>query len=182
MKEKNEDMIGVQPMSPEDLPVVLRLERESFGQMAWTERDFRSAMASDYDYPMVLHARMSRTAMPEKGAAAENAGRETPPEKNAPDVSAYAVLRVLAPEAEIENICVAPAYRRGGLGVCLMQEMLETAAKKGAVRIFLEVRAHNEAAQALYRKMGFSEAYVRKAYYRSPMDDAIIMMKEIGNA
>lgn len=66
MKEKNEDMTGVQPMSPEDLPEVLRLERESFGQMAWTERDFRSAMASDYDYPMVLHARMSRTAMPEK--------------------------------------------------------------------------------------------------------------------
>ena len=141
----------IEAMRLEDIPEVLHLEREAFGQMAWHAGDFEAAIASKCDFPLVI-----RTT----------------------GLAGYAVLRTIAPEAEIENICVAPACRRSGVGEALMEEMLRLAAERDAKRIFLEVRAHNEPAKALYRKRGFVESYRRRNYYQGPTEDAIIMMKE----
>lgn len=141
----------IEAMRLEDIPEVLHLEREAFGQMAWHAVDFEAAIASKCDFPLVI-----RTT----------------------GLAGYAVLRIIAPEAEIENICVAPACRRSGVGEALMEEMLRLAAERDAERIFLEVRAHNEPAKALYRKRGFVESYRRRNYYQGPTEDAIIMMKE----
>lgn len=145
----------IEAMQLEDIPEVLRLEREAFGQMAWHAEDFESAISSKCDFPLVIQA------------GADSSG-----------LAGYAVLRIIAPEAEIENICVAPVCRRSGVGETLMAEMLRLAAERDAERIFLEVRAHNEPAKALYRKNGFVESYRRKNYYQGPTEDAIIMMKE----
>lgn len=141
----------IEAMRLEDIPEVLHLEREAFGQMAWHAGDFEAAIASKCDFPLVI-----RTT----------------------GLAGYAVLRIIAPEAEVENICVAPACRRSGVGEALMEEMLRFAAERDAERIFLEVRAHNEPAKALYRKRGFVESYRRRNYYQGPTEDAIIMMKE----
>lgn len=141
----------IEAMRLEDIPEVLHLEREAFGQMAWHAGDFEAAIASKCDFPLVI-----RTI----------------------GLAGYAVLRIIAPEAEVENICVAPACRRSGVGEALMEEMLRLAAERDAERIFLEVRAHNEPAKALYRKRGFVESYRRRNYYQGPTEDAIIMMKE----
>lgn len=141
----------IEAMRLEDIPEVLHLEREAFGQMAWHAGDFEAAIASKCDFPLVI-----RTT----------------------GLAGYAVLRIIAPEAEVENICVAPACRRSGVGEALMEAMLRLAAERDAERIFLEVRAHNEPAKALYRKRGFVESYRRKNYYQGPTEDAIIMMKE----
>ena len=141
----------IEAMRLEDIPEVLPLEREAFGQMAWHAVDFEAAIASKCDFSLMI-----RTT----------------------GLAGYAVLRIIAPEAEIENICVAPACRRSGVGEALMEEMLRLAAERDAKRIFLEVRAHNEPAKALYRKRGFVESYRRRNYYQGPTEDAIIMMKE----
>lgn len=141
----------IEAMRLEDIPEVLHLEREAFGQMAWHAGDFEAAIASKCDFPLVI-----RTT----------------------GLAGYAVLRIIAPEAEVENICVAPACRRSGVGEALMEAMLRLAAERDAERIFLEVRAHNEPAKALYRKRGFVESYRRRNYYQGPTEDAIIMMKE----
>lgn len=141
----------IEAMRLEDIPEVLHLEREAFGQMAWHAGDFEAAIASKCDFPLVICTT---------------------------GLAGYAVLRIIAPEAEVENICVAPACRRSGVGEALMEEMLRLAAERDAERIFLEVRAHNEPAKALYRKRGFVESYRRRNYYQGPTEDAIIMMKE----
>jgi ribosomal-protein-alanine N-acetyltransferase len=65
--------------------------------------------------------------------------------------------------------------RRNGIGETLMLKMIKTALYKQAQVIYLEVRAGNAPARALYQKLGFKELYVRKGYYRDPIDDAIIM-------
>lgn len=150
-----ENAYTIKAMCQEDIPEVLRLEREAFGQMAWHAEDFESAISSKCDFPLVIQAGTDSIGL-----------------------AGYAVLRIIAPEAEIENICVAPACRRSGVGETLMAEMLHLAAERDAERIFLEVRAHNEPAKALYLKSGFVESYRRKNYYQGPTEDAIIMMKE----
>lgn len=150
-----ENAYTIKAMCQKDIPEVLLLEREAFGQMAWHAEDFESAISSKCDFPLVIQA-----------------------ENDSIGLAGYAVLRIIAPEAEIENICVAPACRRSGVGETLMEEMLRLAAERDAERIFLEVRAHNEPAKALYLKSGFVESYRRKNYYQGPTEDAIIMMKE----
>ena len=43
-------------------------------------------------------------------------------------------------------------------------------------KVFLEVRASNEAALGLYRRFGFSEAGRRANYYERPREDALVMV------
>ena len=45
--------------------------------------------------------------------------------------------------------------------------------------VSLEVRMSNLAAIALYRQMGFETMAIRKDYYRSPREDALVMLKPI---
>ncbi len=87
------------------------------------------------------------------------------------------------PEAEIATLAVQPAHRRQGIGRALLQQALEYACAQGPVqRVFLEVRADNTAAQALYRAFGFAVVGRRRGYYRTPQGrvDALIMRRECG--
>lgn len=78
-------------------------------------------------------------------------------------------------EWEIENVAVAGAARRRGLGSRLLGEFLNLARSRGGKHIFLEVRASNHAARALYQKWAFVEAGTRKSYYQDPLEDALIL-------
>lgn len=70
-------------------------------------------------------------------------------------------------EAEILTLAVDPRYRRNKIGARLLARFLNEAHKAGARRVFLEVAAHNIAAQALYQTAGFIHAGVRKRYYKN---------------
>ncbi|HMF91917.1 MAG TPA: ribosomal protein S18-alanine N-acetyltransferase [Candidatus Angelobacter sp.] len=78
-------------------------------------------------------------------------------------------------EWEIENVAVAGAARRRGLGSRLLGEFMDLARQRGGKHIFLEVRASNRAAQALYQKWAFVEAGTRRSYYQDPVEDALIL-------
>lgn len=80
-----------------------------------------------------------------------------------------------AGEAEIITLAVRPSARRGGLAGRLIEHARCALQLK---RIFLEVAADNEAARALYTKLGFVETGQRKAYYKranGPRVDGVLM-------
>lgn len=87
-----------------------------------------------------------------------------------PDVetTAFILCRVVADEAEILTLATAPAVRGQGLGRRLVEAAAETAALRGATRLFLEVADDNAAALALYARTGFIEVGRRRAYYARP--------------
>ncbi len=80
--------------------------------------------------------------------------------------AALGVVRVVADEAELLTICVAPEARRGGRAAGLLDRLIEIASSRGATRMFLEVAEDNAAARALYTRAGFTDAGYRKSYYR----------------
>jgi ribosomal-protein-alanine N-acetyltransferase len=81
-------------------------------------------------------------------------------------------------ELHINNLAVAPAFRRTGVATALLSRVLADGAKLGAVCATLEVRRSNDPARLLYERFGFSVAGVRRAYYSRPVEDAIILRRD----
>lgn len=77
----------------------------------------------------------------------------------------FALLQLIAPDAEILTIVIDPALRGHGHGAALLGQALLAAANHGADTVFLEVDATNTAARALYASAGFQQTGRRKAYY-----------------
>ncbi|HCI53005.1 MAG TPA: ribosomal-protein-alanine N-acetyltransferase [Gallionella sp.] len=93
------------------------------------------------------------------------------------EVRGYAVLMPGVGEAELLTIGVALAHQRKGLGRLMLVELLRMAAEKQLSRVFLEVRASNRAAIALYLRAGFAQIGLRRGYYRNAAgsEDALVM-------
>ena len=85
----------------------------------------------------------------------------------------FLAISQLAGELEITNIDIKKDYQGHGLGSQLLADLDYV-----DFPIFLEVRASNTPAQALYKKWGFDIIGKRKQYYHEPVEDAIIMKRE----
>ncbi len=82
-------------------------------------------------------------------------------------------------EADLLNLCVCPEARRRGVAAALMRELERRLIPRGVEKITLEVRASNEPAIALYKKLGYARVGLRKGYYEKPREDALILQKNI---
>lgn len=81
-----------------------------------------------------------------------------------------------ADQADILDVAVDPSFRRRGIARALMETVLEDACKAGVETVFLEVRASNVPAIALYTALGFTPCGKRKNYYTAPREDALLML------
>lgn len=77
----------------------------------------------------------------------------------------FALGRVAADEAEVLTIAVRPDARRRGVARALLRALVDTAAGRGAVALFLEVSERNDAARALYAAFGAVQVGRRPRYY-----------------
>ncbi len=77
-------------------------------------------------------------------------------------------------EVEILNVATDPERQRQGIASYLMHHAIADARAHHRELVRLEVRRGNQAAQALYRKLGFRAVGVRPSYYRD-LEDAIVM-------
>jgi len=134
-----------------DLEAIMQIESSVFESDAWSPDAMRAELGSSHTFYLV----------------AESDGR----------VEGYAGL--LAPkgasQADIQTIAVIPEARRKGLGRELVTLLLAEATERGAREIFLEVRADNPHAQALYESLGFEEIAIRVGYYQPDNVDAHVM-------
>jgi [ribosomal protein S18]-alanine N-acetyltransferase len=95
------------------------------------------------------------------------------------DLVGYVIGWYVLDEGELANLAVAQEARRHGIGRSLLDAMLDDAASRAASRIFLEVRESNEAARQLYAQRDFEYVGRRKRYYRSPVEDALILRRTL---
>lgn len=79
----------------------------------------------------------------------------------------------------ITNLAVLPEFRRQKLATTLMQILLDRAVKLGSVHAVLEVSVSNQAALALYRKMGFLKQAAAPNYYPAEHQDGLKMAKNL---
>ncbi len=93
------------------------------------------------------------------------------------EVIGYAVLMIVLDEAQLLNLSIAASFQKQGLGRALLNHVMTQAVSLEADYMFLEVRASNVAAIALYQRVGFKQVSVRRGYYPADpgREDAIIM-------
>ncbi|QFI53578.1 ribosomal protein S18-alanine N-acetyltransferase [Aeromonas simiae] len=91
----------------------------------------------------------------------------------------FYISDLVAGDSSLMNICVHPDWQGKGLGRALLLDYLERSKGKGAEAWFLEVRASNQPAIALYESTGFAEYCRREDYYGTGNDreDAILMSR-----
>ncbi|MFZ5354317.1 MAG: tRNA (adenosine(37)-N6)-threonylcarbamoyltransferase complex dimerization subunit type 1 TsaB [Bacillota bacterium] len=94
-------------------------------------------------------------------------------------VVGYGGMWQILDEGHITNIAVHPDYRKHKIGEKIVQALIQKAKDLNINRLTLEVRASNDAAIGLYRKLGFTDCGIRKGYYYDTGEDAIIMWKEL---
>jgi [ribosomal protein S18]-alanine N-acetyltransferase len=145
---------SIEPLaSPADLDAVLQIERASFVN-PWT----REMYLAELENRGVSYCLIAR-----------NSAREV--------VGFCSFWRVLD-ELHINNLAVSPDARGAGAGTALLEAVLREGARLGARRATLEVRRSNDAARRLYERLGFAVAGVRRAYYTSPVEDALVLWRE----
>jgi ribosomal-protein-alanine N-acetyltransferase len=139
----------LEAMRPADLDEVMAIENAIYSH-PWTRGNFADSLRAGYD---------CRTWRLEG------------------ELIGYFILMAAAGEAHLLNLSVAARHQRSGHGRALLQEAAELARRRGAGRLFLEVRPSNLAAQALYTRFGFRRVAVRKGYYpsHSGREDALVL-------
>ena len=143
----------IRPMTAADVPSVAALEKLCFSD-PWSV----SSIASELDNPLSLWL-----VWEEDGAAA-----------------AYLGVQRVPPQADVMNVAVSPALRRRGIARVLFAELERRLPEID--ELFLEVRASNSGAIALYRTLGFEQVGRRPNYYLDPREDALILRKELFHA
>lgn len=147
--------LEIRPMRWWDIEPIVEIEQDAFGPTAWTPAQFWGELAQPTRAYVV----------------AESADR----------VVGYAGLFVLAPDADVQTIAVAPGHRGRGTGRRLLDWLMGTARDRGATRMMLEVKSDNDRARTVYRQAGFVDLALRRDYY-GPGRDAVIMRAELGHA
>jgi ribosomal-protein-alanine N-acetyltransferase len=150
---------------PGDLAAMLRIERVSFSD-PWSEESFAAALALDRMRVLVAESEVeSEGTRGGDGAVA---------------LLGYVVALVVGPEAEIADLALAPEARGRGIGRALLERTLAELAEGGVRTLYLEVRESNRAARSLYDAYGFDSVGRRRGYYREPVEDALVLRREIG--
>lgn len=148
--------VTIQRMAASDLEEVMQIEQQSF-PTPWHADTFRHEIACNHNAYYVV----AKAKLPE--------GERT---------VGYAGMWLVADEAHITTIAVAPAYRGRKIGERLLLNLLETAVRRGMLRATLEVRESNRVAQRLYLKYRFDAVGLRRRYYSDTGENAIVMWIE----
>jgi ribosomal-protein-alanine N-acetyltransferase len=92
------------------------------------------------------------------------------------EIVGYICANCIIDEGHILNIAVHPDMRQRGIANALLEKVVDGLSEKGCKSLYLEVRASNISAIRFYEKYGFVSVGIRKNYYTSPKEDAVVMM------
>ena len=81
----------------------------------------------------------------------------------------FGILNHAAEEAHILSLTIAPDWQRKGLGRKMLEKLISTALELGVNILYLEVKASNQAAIALYKNLIFLKLVLEKNTIVPPM-------------
>lgn len=150
-REKNA-VPQVRRMTREDGAAVAEMEHQLFAD-AWSEKSVLETLDQPNSICLIV----------------EKAGR----------TAGYLLAYTAVDEAEIARIAVMKEFQRQGAARALLAELEAVCGSEGIRRILLDVRSGNTAARTLYEKWGFKEDGIRQRFYENPVEDAVLMSRDL---
>ncbi|MGL5977818.1 MAG: ribosomal protein S18-alanine N-acetyltransferase [Erysipelotrichaceae bacterium] len=147
-------MILLREMTLDDFPQVLAIEQAIFSD-AWKEEHYQ------YELLENPYAKLYVATCDD-------------------DIVGYIGYWITFETCQITTVGVKSSMQSRGIGTLLLEFVEKQARSAGCETILLEVRISNETAKRLYRKQGYFDLNVRKAYYADNFEDAQVMAKGIG--
>lgn len=182
-------------MTPADIPGVRRIEVAAY-EDAWPQTTFEEELRNSFaTYLVAVDIDRTATATPKVEA--------TPPEAHPrldfPGRAWWSRLRARAasePRAaetgdvfagycgawfhvdqlHVVTVAVDPARQGHGIAQRLLLECFDRAIEAELRNVTLEVRTSNVRAQEIYRRFGFQQVGIHRAYYANNREDAIVML------
>jgi len=152
--------IVVRHLRPSDAAAIIEIQHASPQMAQWK--------AADYE-------RLARN--PHGLALVAESSAEASVQSNA--VAGFLAALAIGDEAEIQNLAVRADQRRQGIARALIEEAQRRLAARGVRNVFLEVRQSNLAARTLYSSLGYSECGLRRRYYTSDGEDALVLRRQL---
>jgi ribosomal-protein-alanine N-acetyltransferase len=144
-------MTEIRPMLVDDIPQVHKIEKSIFS-MPWSKKSFEDSIKNKNTIYLVALINQC--------------------------IVGYCGIYLCGEQADISNVAVDKEYRRKHVAEQLLESILEEAMNRGVRDVILEVRESNVPAISLYESLGFTEEGIRKNYYKSPTENALIMWKQ----
>lgn len=172
---------GLQPMTAEHLDAVLAIETRAYDH-PWTQANFVDSMAVGYHCrvltgPAGAGAADAGPAESARPANASSTGTGTS-QAAGETLIGYYVAMMGVDEVHLLNFTVAPEFQRQGWAPLMLEALAGWAQAQKAQWLWLEVRASNQRALAIYARNGFRRVGLRKGYYpgdTTAREDAIVM-------
>ena len=142
--------IKIEKMQFKDIPQVMELEKQSSLE-CWTANGYQESL-SNTNYNILV---------------AKSEGK----------VVGFLSMYVVGDEGYICNIAVDSIFRNCGIGTFLAEKTIEYSKYEKLKFLSLEVRESNAVAIKFYKKLGFVNLGMRKAFYSNPTENAVIMTK-----
>lgn len=139
------------PMTVAQIDAVMAIEAAAYA-FPWSRGNFIDSIAAGYPARVL------------QGARGELLG--------------YFVAMGGVDEMHLLNITVAPPVQGRGHGRVLVDALIALCREQRSRKLWLEVRASNAGARAMYAHLGFEQVGVRKGYYPAPFgrrEDAVVM-------
>ena len=157
----NKEEFKIVPMNERSIPEILDLA-EAARLAQWSYEDYRAELMLENSLTIQIEDNQNN------------------------NIAGFMVMRLITStntneysQADILNIAVSHKYRKRGVGSQLILKGIKEAAKQGPSLIWLEVRRSNAAAISFYEKHGFRVEYDRKNFYTEPIEDALVMKREV---
>ena len=156
--------VAFQPMREADLDAVCEVDKAAYTH-AWSRRHFADSLAAGYHGQLLL------------GEAAPG-DVVWPARADGRWLLGYLVAMPGVGEAHLLNLTVAPPHQRQGWARCLLDALVCWCREHDFGTLWLEVRASNAPALALYNRYGFHTVGRRRGYYpagHGEREDAMVM-------
>lgn len=139
-------------LSEDYLPAIMEIEKEAYPE-PWTVGMFREEMRSKRSFFYTAWVGES--------------------------LIGYSGFWLVLDEGHVTSLTVRRDYRGYGYGREQLMHLLAVGEERGVRAFTLEVRESNDRARKLYESVGFRPVGLRKGYYSSTREDAVVMLKEM---
>lgn len=161
----------------ERIPAVCAIEQTAFTH-PWTPANFTDSLAAGYHCQCLVAPAAAEGESPPAPSGIRALWSRAVGRTEGETLIGYFVAMKGVDEVHLLNITVAPAFQKQGWAPLMLEALAGWSRGQNAQWLWLEVRASNARALAVYERNGFRRVGMRKGYYPAHggrREDAVVM-------